>query len=65
VVVLRVRAAAQPTELVPVLAPVLEPVLEPAPERAWVQWRSPAKEPPRLPARDLNTIQYDRPAGEM
>jgi len=60
-VVLWVREAAQSTELVPVLAPVLEP----APEWASVHWRSPAKEPPRLPPKDLNTIQNEMPAGEM
>jgi len=62
-VVQQVRVAAQSPELVPVLAP--EPEMAPAPERAWVHWRSPAKEPPRLPPRDLNTIQNELPAGEL
>jgi len=62
-VVQQVRVAEHLTGLVPVLAP--EPEMAPAPERAWVHWRSPAKEPPRLPARDLNTIQNEMPAGEM
>ena len=63
----QVRVAAQSPELVPELAPEPEmaPVLESAPERASVHWRSPAKEPPRLPPRDLNTIQNEMPAGEM
>jgi len=63
VVVQWARAAAPSPELVRVPLPV--PVQAQVLARTLAGWRSPAKEPPRLPPKDLNTIQNEMPAGEM